>query len=124
MNTLAQLPPQQSMKIPAFLFTDSAGKYRWIDTTVTNMTHEPAVGGIVANSRDVTERIVNEMKIQQSIERFDIVSKATNDAIWDLDVSTGRIVWNKAIKALFGYKVGCISVSGGKTAFTRMICLE
>ena len=106
MSTLAQLPPLQSMKIPAFLFTDSAGKYRWIDTTVTNMTHDPAVGGIVANSRDVTERIVNEMKIQQSIERFDIVSKATSDAIWDLDVTTGRIVWNKAIKALFGYKVG------------------
>lgn len=106
MNTLAQLPPQQSMKIPAFLFTDSTGKYRWIDTTVTNMTHDPAVGGIVANSRDVTERIVNEMKIQQSMERFDIVFKATSDAIWDLDVTTGRVGWNKAIKALFGYKVG------------------
>jgi PAS domain S-box-containing protein len=105
MNTLAQLPPHQSMKIPAFLFTDSEGKYRWIDTTVTNMTHDPAVGGIVANSRDVTERIVNELKIQHSIERFDIVFKATSDAIWDLDVVTGKIEWNKAIRALFGYKV-------------------
>lgn len=106
MDTLAQLPHLDSMKIPAFLFRDGEGKYRWIDTTVTNLTADPAVGGIVANSRDVTERIVNEMKIQQSIERFDSVAKATSDAIWDYDATTGSVVWNKAVKTLFGYKVG------------------
>ena len=105
MTTLAQLPHQQSMKIPAFLFKDSKGKYRWIDTTVTNMTNDPAVGGIIANSRDVTERIVNEIKMKRSMERLDIVAKATSDAIWDFDAATGNVIWNKAIKALFGYKV-------------------
>ena len=36
--------------------------------------------------------------------RFNIVSKATNDAIWDWDLVTDGILWNKAVKHLFGYK--------------------
>ncbi len=53
----------------------------------------------------MTEKILNEIKIQESIERFDIVLKATSDAIWDCDATTGSVVWNKAVKTLFGYKV-------------------
>lgn len=100
----SQLAHQKSIKISAFKFIDSEGQYRWIETIVTNMLDDPSVSGIVANSRDVTERIKNEIKIQQSVERYNIVSKATSDAIWDLDVSTGLMVWNKALKGLFGYK--------------------
>jgi PAS domain S-box-containing protein len=100
----AQLGHQKSIKISAFRFRNNEGHYRWIESIVTNMSDDPSVGGIVSNSRDVTERIENEMKIQQSIERYNIVSKATRDAIWDFDVSTGVVVWNKAIKGVFGYK--------------------
>jgi PAS domain S-box-containing protein len=96
-----QLGHQKSIKISAFRFRNNEGHYRWIETIVTNMMDDPSVGGIVSNSRDVTERIENEMRIQQSIERYNIVSKATRDAIWDLDVSTGMVV---AINGVFGYK--------------------
>lgn len=103
-SNFEQLVSQKSVKIPAFRFKNSDGQYRWIETIVTNMTDDPSVAGIVSNSRDVTERIENELKVQQSIERFNIVSKATSDAIWDFDLSTGLVVWNEAIKSLFGYK--------------------
>lgn len=99
-----RLADQKSIKIPAFRFINGDGQYRWIETIVTDMQDDPFVGGIVANSRDVTERIENEMKIQLSVERYNIVSKATSDAIWDWDVSAGIVIWNKAIKGLFGYK--------------------
>jgi PAS domain S-box-containing protein len=48
--------------------------------------------------------------MQRSIERFNIVSKATSDAIWDYDVASGRVEWNRAIQTLFGYN---------KLVFTR-----
>jgi PAS domain S-box-containing protein len=99
-----QLVHQKSIKVSPFRFKNNEGEYRWIESIITNMTDDPSVGGIVSNSRDVTERIENEIKIQESIERYNIVSKATSDAIWDLDATTGIVVWNKAIKAVFGYK--------------------
>jgi len=39
-----------------------------------------------------------------SNERFEIVSKATSDTIWDWDVKTNSFIWNKGIQGVFGYK--------------------
>jgi diguanylate cyclase (GGDEF)-like protein/PAS domain S-box-containing protein len=39
----------------------------------------------------------------QSEERYKLVSRATNDAVWDWDLATDRLVWNGAIETLFGY---------------------
>jgi PAS domain S-box-containing protein len=98
------LAKHKRIEIPPYRFIDGDGQYRWIETILTDMRHDPAVMGIVSNSRDITERIKNEIKMQKSIERFDIVSKATSDAIWDFDVASGVVLWNKAVKSLFGYK--------------------
>jgi PAS domain S-box-containing protein len=37
--------------------------------------------------------------------RYEAVSKATNDAIWDWDVIRDVIVWNHGIQTIFGYRV-------------------
>ncbi len=33
-----------------------AGAWRWIEMTVTNLLHDPSVGGLVSNYRDITDR--------------------------------------------------------------------
>lgn len=38
-------------------------------------------------------------------ERFRIVARVTNDAIWDWDLATDAIEWNEGIHTLFGYAV-------------------
>lgn len=53
---------------------------------------------------DFTESIENERKIQESEERFNVVSKATSDTIWDYSLSKNEIVWNRGIKGIFGHK--------------------
>lgn len=90
------------VEIPPFRFSGKE-QYHWIETVITNLKDDPSVGGIVANSKDVTHQIENKIKMEQSIERFNTVSKATSDAIWDWDFQSGLIVWNKAIKGIFGY---------------------
>ena len=42
-------------------------------------------------------------KIKESNERYDIVSKATSDTIWDWKIQEDRISWNKGIESVFGY---------------------
>jgi PAS domain S-box-containing protein len=104
MSEFELLATEHTVKISAFRFKAKHNEYRWIESIATNMAADPAVGGIVVNSRDVSERIENERKAQQSIERYNIVSKATSDAIYDYDIYSGIVNWNKAIKGLFGYK--------------------
>ncbi|GAB2602468.1 hypothetical protein Aab01nite_62520 [Paractinoplanes abujensis] len=38
-----------------FRLRHADGTYRWLETIVANLTHEPAVAGVVSNARDITE---------------------------------------------------------------------
>jgi diguanylate cyclase (GGDEF)-like protein/PAS domain S-box-containing protein len=42
-------------------------------------------------------------KLSVSEERFKLVSKATNDAVWDWDFAQNTIWWNDGFTSLFGY---------------------
>jgi len=43
-------------------------------------------------------------EIKESNERYDIVSKATSDTIWDWKIQEDKMIWNKGIESVFGYK--------------------
>ncbi|WP_276373665.1 PAS domain S-box protein [Chryseolinea sp. H1M3-3] len=99
-----RLEQQKSIHIKPFRIKDiNNNNSRWIETKLTNLIHDPSVGGIVANSIEVTERLESENKIRESVERYNIVSKATNDVIWDYDLSTGNLNWNENIRSVLGY---------------------
>lgn len=53
---------------------------------------------------DLTERIESERKMLESAERFNIVSKATSDTIWDWNLTLDTVIWNRGIKGIFGHK--------------------
>jgi PAS domain-containing protein len=48
--------------------------------------------------RDITEQKRAAEALRQSTERFELVAKATQDAIWDWDFLTGNIWWNEGFK--------------------------
>ncbi|WP_348798755.1 PAS domain-containing protein [Flavobacterium adhaerens] len=43
-------------------------------------------------------------KLRESNEKYDIVTKATSDTIWDWKIQEDKFTWNKGIKGIFGYK--------------------
>lgn len=53
---------------------------------------------------DRTAEIQARQAQEDSLKRFDIVSKATSDAIWDLDIVTGEMLWNQGIRGIFGHE--------------------
>lgn len=89
--------------MPPFRYRHFNGETRWMETIITNRLTEPLISGIITNSRDVTERITREIESQKHLERFNTVSKATSDAIWELDLVTQLITWNRGLKGLFGH---------------------
>lgn len=52
---------------------------------------------------DVTERIKAERALELSEEKFKYIATATNDALWDWDLTTNRIWWSEGMVNLFGY---------------------
>lgn len=100
-NTLAHANQKQ---LSPFRLKNAANEWRWVETIATDCQNDPAIGGILCSSRDVTERVQNEVKMQLNVERYNIISKATSDTIWDWNLVNNTIVWNKGIKGIFGYK--------------------
>jgi two-component system sensor histidine kinase UhpB len=86
-----------------FRFIKKGGGIVWMEGTVVNMLHDENVKAVIGNYQDVTERKISEEKIRESNERFEMVSKATNDAVWDWNLATDKIYWNDEIRSMFDY---------------------
>ena len=46
------------------------GSWRWFEGTITNMLHDPSIGGIVDNFRDITGKIEADQQLRLSEERY------------------------------------------------------
>ncbi|MFQ3612977.1 MAG: PAS domain S-box protein [Cyanobacteriota bacterium] len=65
----------------------------------------PLQDGLGAYFQDVTSYKETEAALRKNQQRFQLIAQATNDAIWDWDLSTGRVEWNQGISNLFGYDI-------------------
>ena len=82
------------------LMKRSDGQYNHFEITSKLLTD----GRLLSLVRDIAERKKGEEAIRLSIEKYNMVAKATNDSIWDLDIVTGKITrTGDGFKILFGY---------------------
>jgi len=63
------------------------------------------ITGRVFSFRDVTERVQSEEKLRKSEERFHLLTRATSEAVWDLDLLKNEYWLSKEFEKVFGYKL-------------------
>ncbi len=81
------------------------GRKYWLDMTIDPILDEKGkCTGFIAVEKDVTAEIERSKKLQENVERYEIVSKATSDTIWDHDLRTNTIQYNQNIYSMFGYQ--------------------
>ena len=63
-------------------------------------------GGFLVASflHDITARKQAEEQLRLSEERYDLVARATSDIVWDWNVVTGVLTWNKALQRTCRYR--------------------
>lgn len=103
-SSFSELRTEYRVELSPYRMKARHGDWRWITTILTDMTTDPVVQGIVSNSRDITESVIAEQRIEESNERYNIVAKATSDVIWDWDMNNDQIVWNPGVRKVFGYQ--------------------
>ncbi len=98
-----QLLQNKQIQIEPFRFKNGNGEWRWISTLLTNLLDEPAVCGIVVNTMDVTESVIKNNELKLSNDKYQLILKATNEAICDWDIKNDYTIWGQGFHDIFGY---------------------
>jgi PAS domain S-box-containing protein len=67
--------------------------------------------GVVVAFTNITERKRAELALRDSEERHQMIAQATNDGLWDWNVTTNTMWWSENLLTLFGYQPGAIKPS-------------
>jgi PAS domain S-box-containing protein len=77
--------------------------WRYVETTCTNLLGDLAVGGIVFNTRDITERKEAEEALRESERRFRAITQHSSDIVTLLG-ATGTIRYQSpSVERILGY---------------------
>ena len=88
----------------SFRFRRKDGSWRVLEGLGKNLLDDPAVAGIIFNSRDITERKQAEDALRESEMRHRSVVQSAQAAIISAD-SGGKIIsWNRSAQVIFGYE--------------------
>jgi PAS domain S-box-containing protein len=80
------------------------GSVRIFEAQATNLLHDPAVNGIVVNSRDVTDRRRAAAQVRETEERFRLLVETVEDYAIVLLDPDGRVAsWNAGAARIGGY---------------------
>jgi PAS domain S-box-containing protein len=81
------------------------GEKIWVRVNEAPINENGETIAIVGSLTDITEQKKYEEQLQESLERYDYVTKATSDAIWDWDLTEDTVYWGKGFETLFGYNL-------------------
>lgn len=79
------------------------GSWRWMEGIFTNLLSDPAIGAIVCNYRDITERKLAEKRLHESEERSRVLVEQASDGIFLTDREGDFVDVNAAFCLLSGY---------------------
>lgn len=86
-----------------YYFSTENGGHLWAQISVTALKKNGQYNGALAMITDVTSRKKAEDAMKNALERYDIVTRATKDTIWDWNIAEDTITYNQGIENVFGY---------------------
>lgn len=86
---------------------DKPKKHGGVRTTLWDFVCLVNAEGIPAEIQcvgiDISARVIADRRLKDSKLRYQLITEATSDAIWDWDIETGNLFWGNSFKTMFGY---------------------
>jgi diguanylate cyclase (GGDEF)-like protein/PAS domain S-box-containing protein len=92
-----------------FRVVDEHGRIRWIEENATNLLDDPDVGSVVANLRDVTERVELLERIELDRRRLADAQAAARLGSFEVDMRSGDISRSDELCRILGAPAGSVT---------------
>ncbi|MHC2106448.1 PAS domain-containing protein [Methylobacterium sp. CM6246] len=90
----------------------AGGIERWVSARGQTLFEGDRPIRLIGTARDVSEGRRAEQALRETEERYRIAARATNDAIWDWDLTTNLVLWNEALHVSHGYRPETVEPTG------------
>ncbi|WP_143960962.1 PAS domain S-box protein [Litoribacter populi] len=87
-EALQRIHTEKQVTIPPHRFVKKDGNFIWVDTSATNLLDDPAIEGLVFNSRDITQKIESEQALKLSEERHRLLFHSSPIPQWVFEEET------------------------------------
>ncbi len=84
-------------------FRHADGTWHWAEATLTNLLADPAVGAVVCNYRDITQRKQGQERLRQSEERYRVLVEQAGVGMFVTDLQGRFVEVNEMGCQLCGY---------------------
>ena len=101
LQSLQKIATENKVLVDPFRFQNDKKEWRWIETVLTNMLENPSVNGIVANSRDITERRKAEKELVEAFSEKNSILERITEAFVSLDKNWCYTYMNKKAGEIF-----------------------
>lgn len=101
-EAFAQLSVTDAVQVPDFRFLAANGQWHWIEATVSNQLHNPYIQSIVVSARDISERKIKRLALEESEQRFKSLFDNNPDMVLFEDRQGRLLNINKAVEVAFG----------------------
>lgn len=86
-----------------YRFQHPDGTLRWVyGQSVAERNASEEIAGYVGTITDISDRKQAEAQIQEMSQRLALATNAANIGVWDLDLATNRLIWDKRMYELYG----------------------
>jgi PAS domain S-box-containing protein len=103
---LASLFHTRKIVTPPIRVRDANNEWRWVETVATNLLDDPAVNGIVVNSRDITEKKRKDEVLEKALNDLNKIMDSSVDVIVVTDNDNKYVQVSAAAEAVWGYSPG------------------
>ncbi len=98
-----RLQQEVSVFAPPFRFLKKDQSWCWLQSVGTNLVETDPGKAIVVTSMDITQLVQAQLELQLSNERYQLISKASKDALYDWDIQQDIFYWGDGFHRLFGF---------------------
>lgn len=94
-----------------FIIITYTGKERWVRATSQAIFENGVCKRAFGAFQDIHERKMASEAMRISTERYEFLTQATRQAIWDWDILENKLFWGEGYRTNFGFNINEMNVS-------------